>query len=68
MVHNILVYFTHFYVTIRILWEDFHAMNWEDQPLVTDEPVQFEKSQFEVQDFRRFPIILEEYGEYTSHR
>ena len=30
-----------------------HAMNRENQPLVTDEPVEFEKYLVEVQDFRK---------------
>jgi hypothetical protein len=34
-------------------------MNGENQPLDTDEPVEFERQLIEVQDFRILPIDLE---------
>jgi hypothetical protein len=42
-------------------------MNGENRLLVTDEPVEFDKSPVEVQDFRKiyYPSILEEFREYT---
>ena len=37
-------------------------MNGEDRlVVVTDEPLEFEKLHVEVQDFRKSPIILEEF-------
>ena len=44
----------------------FLPMDWENRPLVTDEPVEFEKSLVEVQDFRNLLINLEESVEHTS--
>jgi hypothetical protein len=45
----------------------FRAMNWENQLLVIDEQVEFEKQLVKVQDFQRtFPIILEESMKYIS--
>ena len=37
--------------------------NWQ---LVTDELVEFEKQLVEVRDCRKFPIILEEFMEYSQ--
>ena len=40
----------------------------ENWPLVTDEPVEFEKELVEVQNSGKLPIILEESMEYTSNK
>ena len=40
-------------------------MNRENRPLVTDEPVGFEKQPVEVQDLGKLPTILEESIDYT---
>ena len=40
-------------------------MNEENQLLVKDEPVEFEEKPFEVQDFKKLPIIYRKmYGIY----
>jgi hypothetical protein len=42
-------------------------MNGRIRPLLTDEPVEYEKLPVEIQNFREiYPIILEESVEYTS--
>ena len=40
-------------------------MNGENRPLVTEEPIEFEKYLVEVQDFRKITYHLEESVEYT---
>jgi hypothetical protein len=37
-------------------------------PLITNEPVEFEKYPVEVKDFKKLLIILEESMEYTSNK
>ena len=46
-------------------WGLWSTMNRENWPLVTDEPVEFEKQPIEVQDFRKFTKHLKESTEYT---
>ena len=41
-------------------------MNGENQPLVRDEPVEYEKSPVELKTSWELPIILEEFKEYKS--
>ena len=40
-------------------------MEGEDQLVVTDEPVEFEEFLVEVRDFRKSPILLEDFVKYT---
>ena len=40
-------------------------MSRKNRRLVADEPVEFEKLPFEVQNLRNIPIVLEESIEYT---
>lgn len=42
-------------------------MNGENQLLVTNDPVDFEKPLVEVHDFNQLPITLEEFTEYISN-
>ena len=41
-------------------------MNGENRLLITNEPVEFDKEPLEVQDSKKFPIIIEESMKYTS--
>jgi hypothetical protein len=38
----------------------------ENRPLVTEEPVEFDKNHSRFKTFLKTPNILEEFGEYTS--
>ena len=51
------------------IWEGLSINEWglgESRPLVTYEPVKFEKQPVEVQDFKKTTHHLEEFKEHTS--